>query len=308
MRQYLHHLHHVQRRAITHEILVGGSRGRRREGLHGLFRLTHLGGNLLGQLTVPRVAGTDCDDVPEKGAAQQRQVSEDVQNLVPHELVLVAQRLGGQHRVIADDHGVLQAPALDQPVLVEQLQLLEEAERSRVGEFLGPGLRRHFEAEELREAPAAARARAGNLQPVVGEHLHHRLAHLQLQRLRQPIRRARLRLWHQPGLLNHPHILARTPIRNRRLTRIQLDDGIVHARAAERREHMLHRVNLHVPLAQRGGTIRIHNVLHPRLDLGFAVEVHPPEAHAGAGRGGQERHVDPAPAVEADTRKGDRFP
>ena len=80
--------------------------------------------------------------------AQQRQVADDVQHLVPHKFLRIAQRLGRQHGVVADDDGVFQAAALDESVLDEKFDFLEKAKRPRVGQFLFPRLRRDFRADK----------------------------------------------------------------------------------------------------------------------------------------------------------------
>ncbi len=110
------------------------------------------------------VARLDRDDVPGNRRAHQRQIADDVQNLVPDEFLRVAQRLGGQDGVVADDHGVFQAAALDQAVLDQVFDLLEKTKRPRMGQFALPGFRRHLEAVKLGEAPFGIRAGASDLQ------------------------------------------------------------------------------------------------------------------------------------------------
>ena len=125
---------------------------------------------------VARVAGPHGDDMAANRFAQQRQVADDVQHLVPHKFLAIPQRLGRQHRVVADDDGVFQAAALDQAVLEQKFNLFEKTKRPRVRQFLFPSLRRDFGGIKLREPPLLVRARAGDLEILVGKQRHGRLA------------------------------------------------------------------------------------------------------------------------------------
>jgi hypothetical protein len=116
-------------------------------------------------------------------AAQQREVPDDVQDLVPHELVRVAERLGGEHGVVADHDGVLEGAALDQAVLDQVLDLLEETERARVGDVAPPGFRGDLDAVKLREPARVIGARAGDLEAVVREDGDEGILRLQLDGL-----------------------------------------------------------------------------------------------------------------------------
>ena len=118
-----------------------GLRRRRRKRLRRADGLVDLLDDFSHQLHVAGVAGAHRNDVAADGPAQQRQVAHDVQHLVPHEFLAIPQRLGRQHRVVADDHGVFQAAALDQAVLEQKFNLLKKTKRPRVRQLLFPGLR-----------------------------------------------------------------------------------------------------------------------------------------------------------------------
>ena len=190
VRQNLHHLLRVHRAALRHLrqqclpllVILRGRNRRRRERLRGAQRLGHLRDNLPDELAIRRVARLDRDQMPANRPAQQRQIAHDVQHLVPHEFLRIPQRLGRQHRVVADDNGVLQAAALDEAVLDEVFNLLVKAKRPRVRQFLFPRLGRDFRAVKLREPALLVRARAGDFETVVGKQRHHRLARFQFNR------------------------------------------------------------------------------------------------------------------------------
>ena len=74
------------------------------------------------------MAGTHSNDVGLDRLAEQGQVADDVDHLVPDKFLRVPQRLGRQHRVITDDDGVLQAAAFDKAVFKKKFQLLEISE------------------------------------------------------------------------------------------------------------------------------------------------------------------------------------
>ena len=66
---------------------------------------------------------------------------------------------------------------------------------------------------------------------------------------------------------------------------------------------MLDGVDFHIALGQGGGAVGFGDVLHAGLDFRFAFEIHPAEAHAAVGGRGQQGHVHPVAAVQADAGK-----
>ena len=246
------------------------------------------------------MAGLDRNQVPAQRPAQQRQVAHDVEHLVPDEFLRVAQRLGGQHRVVANHHGVLQAAALDQAVLDQVLDLLVEAERAGVRQVALPGRGRQLEAVELGEAALLVRAGAGDLERLIREQRHHRLAHLQFDRRRDRVRLAAFVLGHDARALDHLAILARAAVRDGRLVGVQLHDGVVNAVAGKGRQHVLHRVDARVAFGQGGRAVVLDDVLRARLDFRLALQVNPAETDAGVGRRREESHGHPVAAVQAD--------
>ena len=63
----------------------------------------------------------DRDNVPLDRAAEQREVADDIEDFVAHELVLETERLLPEHLLAADDDRVLKTPPLDEPLVHERL-------------------------------------------------------------------------------------------------------------------------------------------------------------------------------------------
>ena len=82
-----------------------GHRGRRLDQAPGFL----VGENFRRQRRVQRVAGAMSNDVTDDGVSDQRQVTDDIENLVADELVLETERV--QHIRIADDNRVLERAA-----------------------------------------------------------------------------------------------------------------------------------------------------------------------------------------------------
>ena len=78
---------------------------------------------------VHRVAGLVRDDVPEHRASDEREVSEEVERLVAHELVREAQ-VAVLDAVVADHDAVVLPGASGESVRLERLVLGEEPERA----------------------------------------------------------------------------------------------------------------------------------------------------------------------------------
>ncbi len=91
--------------------------------------------NLGCQLRVQGMAGAMGDDVTDDRISDERQVTDDVQDLVTHELVFEAQ--GVQHAGVADDDGVFERAAERQAVLAQPFHFLQEAEGARGRDVIG---------------------------------------------------------------------------------------------------------------------------------------------------------------------------
>ena len=60
--------------------------------------------------------------------AEQVQVADGIEDLVPDALVLVAQTLLVHHLFTIDDYGIVQAAAQDQVLLAQEIEVLHETE------------------------------------------------------------------------------------------------------------------------------------------------------------------------------------
>ena len=89
------------------------------------------------QLRVQRVAGAMRDDVTDDGISDQRQVTDDIENLVADEFVVKTQRV--QHAGVADHDRILERAAESKTVLPQPLHFLEEAEGARRGDVVREG-------------------------------------------------------------------------------------------------------------------------------------------------------------------------
>jgi len=92
-----------------------------------------LGGDLPGEFAVGSVTGPNRDDMTRHRFADQCQVADDIENFVTDEFFVIAKRLVGEHGVLADDNGVLETAATDQPVLNQEFDLFVKAECSGGG-------------------------------------------------------------------------------------------------------------------------------------------------------------------------------
>ena len=75
------------------------------------------------------------DDMTDDGISDQRQVADDIENLVADELVFEPQRV--QHAGVADDDRVLERAAEREAVLAQPFHFLQEAEGARAGDVIG---------------------------------------------------------------------------------------------------------------------------------------------------------------------------
>ncbi len=299
-----HHSAHVHRAGRLSALAVLRRSGRRAAQGRGRRRsherAPHLGGNAPHQFAIRRMARFDRNQVPANGPAQEGQVAYDVQDLVPHEFLGIAQRFAREHRVVADDHGVFKAAPFDQPVANQELDLLEKTEGPGMRQFAFPVLGVDLDAVMLREPSLLVGARAGDAESLVREQPHRRVPHLELEGNLDHVWLAALLLGHHPRLLHHPAILARAAVRHRRLVRIQLDHGIIDAVARKRRQHVLHSVDARVPLGQGRRAVVPDDVLDPRLDFRLAFEVDPPETNSADGRRRHKSHRHPVSAVQTN--------
>ena len=100
------------------------------------------------QREVEGVAGVARDDVAEDRPAQQREVADQVENLVTDELVAVAELV--QDAALADDDRVVERAALREAVLPEIPHVLQEPVGAGGGDLLDEHVLRRFARDRLR--------------------------------------------------------------------------------------------------------------------------------------------------------------
>ena len=70
------------------------------------------------------------NEMADQGIPHQRHVADDIQDLVPYELVIETKTVV-QHAGVPDDDGIFQRAAEREPLLPHHLDFLEEAEGPR---------------------------------------------------------------------------------------------------------------------------------------------------------------------------------
>ena len=86
-----------------------------------------------GEFRVQRVPAAVRHEVTNQRMADERHVADHIQNLVPHELVIEAERVV-EHAGVADDDGVLERAAEREAVLAHPLDFLQETEGARAAQ------------------------------------------------------------------------------------------------------------------------------------------------------------------------------
>ena len=230
---------------------------------------------------VARLGGVDMGLDPRR---EQAEVADDVENLVTHELVLVAERFAREDGVAADDHGVFQAAALDQALLHQRLHLLVKDEGAGLADVFPVIARLRVPGPILRVFAEMVRVGAADLEAVGGPGdeiaavapghadrlgqfiLGHRGVEFLLARLFQNFEE-------EPG----------AAVADGRLVRIDLDQRIVDTAAAQGGKKMLHGVDLDTPLAERGGALDLLHVVDVGRDRRLVGQIDPLEDKAGVG-------------------------
>src|SRR5881296_2765292 len=148
---------------------------RRRGGRRGPALEPRRALNCEHQLEVEGVAAVARDNVRAKGPAEQRQIAEQVQDLVADELVAVAQPV--QRAAIAEHDRVVERAAARQAVLPHEPEVAEEAVRPGRGELLderpltrrpGEDLRPDRRMVAVQRVTDPERVRRHNLNPPPG--------------------------------------------------------------------------------------------------------------------------------------------
>src|ERR1700730_8417970 len=98
----------------------------------------------LRQFSICRVSGFDRDNVTQKPASSQKEVSDDIEDLVANEFVRISQRFLSHDRITAHNDRVLEASPANQAFVDKRFQILVENKRASPGDFFLVNLRRDF--------------------------------------------------------------------------------------------------------------------------------------------------------------------
>jgi hypothetical protein len=237
------------------------------------------------------------------GPAKQSEVADDIEDLVPDEFIGIAQWFVSEDGIFADDDGVFEAAAFNQPVFDEELDLFEKAKRAGMSDVALPGFWGNFEAAKLSEPTFFIGAGAGDFENLVGEKGHDCFAHFQFDWRSDGIWFAAFFLGDDSGRFDQLAIFAGAAVGDRWFVAIQFDDGIVDPVAGEGREDVFDGVDASVAFGERGRAIVFNDIFDASFDFGFSLEIDAAKAEAGIGRGGQKGHRDPVAAVQADAGK-----
>ena len=223
------------------------------------------------------------DDVRLERQPEQHHVADDIENLVPDELVLKAQRLLGDDLVAANHNGAVQGTPTNFPELQQLLNVLvnREGSRRRDSRFIGLGI--DGQRQILGMNAPVVRRRARNLEFVTrqrddrGVSPRHRNGGVEF--IINPF----LVLFHRLALMDQIHERPGRAIHHRRLGCVHFHDGIVHPAAVKGAEHVFDRVNLHVTRLDRGRAHHVRDLIDPRAQFRRALQIDSAEDNAGAG-------------------------
>src|SRR5579863_10335695 len=244
------------------------------------------------------VTGAVGDHFAENLLAQQREISDQVENLVAHEFVGETER--AVLDAVAREHdAVFPRRSANQSHVAHGLLVLARAEGAgggnvlqvaAVGKFYLEGF---FADERVREVDGVRnRIRVAG----INRNKFVPLAHFQLAANLQIFARAPLLAY--ASLANHVDKRLGAAVEDGQFQVVELDDGVVDAQADERREQVLGSRNQHAFFHQAGGIADAGHIAADGLDL-KAVEISAPEDDAGARRSGYKAHGNRSATVKA---------
>src|SRR5579872_99490 len=238
--------------------------------------------------------------VPQNLFPQQRQITNEVQHLVPHKLIIKSQRrilhaISGKHDTVLS-----RCPA-DQSHIAHLLLILSRAEGASRRDLAKVISVSQLHAEGfLADKPMR---KINGVRDRIGFRRIHRnkfVAFVEFQRMANAKIGSRTPLLSNSRLLNQFHERPSAAIQDRQFKVIQFDDGIINASSDESRKQMLGGGNEHAFLHQTGGVADAGHVAADSLNR-EAVEVNPMEYDASTRRRRQDSQMDRSAAVQADS-------
>src|SRR2546425_4467989 len=251
------------------------------------------------QLEVQRVARVTGDDVAHYWPTEKGEVSDEVENLVPHELVTVAKPV--QDTALAHADGVLQRCAASQAVLAHQAEILQEAVRAGGGELLDE----HALARRAGERLGADRGmvvveRVADAERLGGDDLDPAPTAAHPDRVGDLDGPAWRRLLGAPRRRQQSDERLGATVPGGDFRAVDLHVEVVDAQPGRRGHEVLHRLNPR-PLAPDGR--RVMGVGHRLRAGGERVPRGRPPSRGGRGWGGGGQCGSP-PAFRGENRKG----
>ena len=260
-----------------------------------------------GEFRIRAVPRLDGDHVAQDGLAAQGQVPDEVHGLVPGEFVDEAHGLLAHELLPADDHGVFQAAALDQPFFQQRLDILVKREGACGGQFLFISLRRDNGVKVLRNAVFRPHAGDGNAELLGGKNSQdgaapgfngHGLTHFQIA--------ARGVQFHNAGAFDQFHVGSGGAVADGGFVGIHLNDGIINAHARQGGKDMFHGVHLYGTFRQAGGPFDGLHFFHVRIDEGLVRQIHAAELDAEVGGGRLQGQGDGLSRMQRSSGQGGR--
>jgi len=202
--------------------------------LRALLPLFEFLEKLFGQLRVDVMSRTCGNDVRLERQAEQHDIANDIEDLVADEFVLKAQAFFRKDLVAADDDGAVEAAAFDFAHLHQFFDVFVNRERAGSGDLRHVRVRIDVEREMLRVNTAVVSRRAGDTQRVARQSDDRAVAVGNGNGLIEDKIFALFILLHRIPLNDHVDEGLGRSVKNRRLARVELDQGVVDATAVQR--------------------------------------------------------------------------
>ena len=250
------------------------------------------------------MAGVARDDVALNRAAEQREVADQVEDLVPDELVAIAELV--QHAALADDDRVVERAALRQAVPAQLIDVLQEA--------VGPG-RRELPDERFfcrlarnhlgSDGRMGAVKRVADAERVAGEDLEPAGLGADADRPADDERLAPGAKRHAAGRAQQRDEGLGAAVGCRNFGSIHLDVEVVDAESRGRGHEMLDRLDARAVRAERGRVMGVDDARRQRRDRDRMADDVEQNPRVRAGR--RDDDLRGPPRVKSDPFEGDLF-
>ena len=236
------------------------------------------------QREVEGVAGVARDDVTEDRPAQQREVADQVEDLVADELVAVAELV--QDAALADDDRVVERAALGEAVLPEVPHVLQEPVGAGGGELLDEHVLRRLARDRLRaDHGMGAVERVADAKHVAGDDLEPAGIGADPDRLVDDERLPTGRQGHAAGRVEQRDEGSRAAVDRRDLGPVDPDLEVVEPQAGRRGHQVLDRLDPCPVDAEGGRVVGVHHARGERGDGRLVTGDAEDDAAVGAGGG-----------------------